>query len=132
MYNNKITRKLVLMKWTLTPPQSQDYTTSGTLEIIPLFEAFWLTTSILGMILTRCDTVIILILSLPPCHIVIAAYHNPSGHFWHNRPKWPTRIHAIMFLSIEFLLYTEILEVKLFAYTNRLFHEDFSPSYEAS
>ena len=25
MYNNKITRKLVLMKWTLTPPQSQDY-----------------------------------------------------------------------------------------------------------
>ena len=26
MYNNKITRKLVLMKWTLTPPQSLHYT----------------------------------------------------------------------------------------------------------
>ena len=28
MYNNKITRKLVLMKWILTPPQSQDYPAS--------------------------------------------------------------------------------------------------------
>ena len=28
--------------------------------------------------------------------------------------------------------YTEILEVSLFAFVNRLFHEDFSPIYEAS
>ena len=29
------------------------------------------------------------------------------------------------------LLYTEILEVNLFASAHRLFHEDFSPTYEA-
>ena len=30
------------------------------------------------------------------------------------------------------LLYTEILEVNLFAFANRLFHEDFSQIYEES
>ena len=29
------------------------------------------------------------------------------------------------------LLYTEILEVNLFAFAYRLFHEDFTPIYEA-
>ena len=29
------------------------------------------------------------------------------------------------------LLYTEILELNLFAFANRLFHEDFPPIYEA-
>ena len=41
MYNNKITRKLVLMRWTRTPPQSQDYycslnpICSGMGEVVP-------------------------------------------------------------------------------------------------
>ena len=39
MYNNKITRKLVLMKWTLTPPQSQDHFTKS-LHLGPLVAMF--------------------------------------------------------------------------------------------
>ena len=44
----------------------------------------------------------------------------------------PVFIHLLLEYSVKILQneYTEILEVNLFAFAYRLFHEDFSPIYD--